>query len=150
MILEEKKEILTYIKNCKIIAINIVDKLLEFVYIKNDKEKYITVEFDGVTGSMGRHYFFNIQSYKSDDKFIKDETEVFELFKNIKTVSTIKLKKYTDFEYSSETIELVAIFDDDSKHKITLYSDDEDSYIDLDKVCYTYYDSNKDGLVWKR
>ena len=43
-----------------------------------------------------------------------------------------------------------ASFNDKTQHKISLYSDDEDSYIILDDVYYTYYNSNKDGLIWKQ
>ena len=145
----EKIKILKNIQNCKIISINIVDRLIEFVYVKINQEKYIALEFDGVAGSMGRHYFFNIQSYKSNSAFTIQKSEQFELFENINIITNIELTKYEEYEYSNENIEFIAVSKDGTSHNISLYSDDEDAYIILDDVYYTYYNSNKDGLVWK-
>jgi len=71
------------------------------------------------------------------------------LFENINIITNIELTKYEEYEYSNENIEFKAVFKDGTSHNISLYSDDEDAYIILDDVYYTYYNSNKDGLVWK-
>ena len=159
MNLSDKKLIISEIINCKIIAINRVDRILEFVYIKDDKQKYITIEFCGTTGSMGRHYFFNILVKKAEDTAknycfslggeVLYKKEYVKILKDIQTIKTIKYTKNEDFEYSSEIIKIDFISNANTYTTVEFYSDDEDSYIKIDDILYTYYNSLKNGLVWE-
>ena len=158
MKLLEKEEILNEILNHKIISINRVDRTLEFVYTKTNETKYITIEFSGITGHMGRYYFFNILDKKVDDtakgyclslgKEIIYKKECIKILQDIKMIIKIEYTKNEEFEYLCETIKLTYISKNKSEHTVEFYGDDENSYIVIDGIYNTYY-KVEDSKQWQ-
>lgn len=113
---KEEQSLLKDIENSKVISIHEKDKFIEFIYEKNNEEKYLTIEqTTHISSIYGASSFFILDNKKLQD------TKTSDLFKDINEIVKIfHIVKINDYEVDFRR-DILEIIYEDKENKTNSY-----------------------------